>query len=110
MDLGLTDKVAIVTGSSRGLGLAAAKALVAEGCKVCLCARTESRLKLAEREVAEHAASASQVFAVAADVSEERGAQAVVDATVAVFGGLDVLVNNVGLGRGAGLLETADEE
>jgi 3-oxoacyl-[acyl-carrier protein] reductase len=82
VNLGLTDKVAIVTGSSRGLGLAAAKSLVAEGCKVCLCARTESRLKVAEREVAQHAAAPSQVFAVAADVSEARGAQAVVDAAV----------------------------
>jgi 3-oxoacyl-[acyl-carrier protein] reductase len=102
--------VAIVTGSSRGLGLAAAKSLVAEGCKVCLCARTESRLKLAEKEVAQHAGSPGQVFAVAADLSEARGAQTVVDAAVARFGGLDVLVNNVGLGRGAELLDTTDEE
>ena len=110
VDLGLTDKVAIVTGSSRGLGLAAAKSLVAEGCNVCLCARTESGLKLAEKEVAQHAASPGQVFAVAADLSEARGAQTVVDAAVARFGGLDVLVNNVGLGRGAELLDTTDEE
>ena len=51
MDLGLTDKIAIVTGSSRGLGLASARALVAEGCRVCLCARGEERLAEAAIEV-----------------------------------------------------------
>ncbi len=51
MDFGLTDKVAIVTGSSRGLGLASARALVAEGCRVCLCARGEERLAEAALEV-----------------------------------------------------------
>ena len=45
MDLGLTDKVAIVTGSSRGLGLASAAALLREGCRVTICARGEARLK-----------------------------------------------------------------
>jgi 3-oxoacyl-[acyl-carrier protein] reductase len=60
--------------------------------------------------VAERARSAGDVLAVAADVSQADGVRAVVDAAVARFGGLDVLVNNVGLGRGAGLLDTTDEE
>ena len=51
MDLGLTDKVALVTGSSRGLGLASARALVAEGCRVCICARGEESLAGAAIEV-----------------------------------------------------------
>ena len=51
MDLGLRDKIAVVTGSSRGLGLAAAKALAAEGGRICVCARTESKLAEAAREV-----------------------------------------------------------
>jgi 3-oxoacyl-[acyl-carrier protein] reductase len=51
MDLGLTDKIALVTGSSRGLGLASARALVAEGCRVCICARGEERLAEAALEV-----------------------------------------------------------
>ena len=51
MDLGLTGKVALITGSSRGLGLASATSLAAEGCRVCLCARGEARLRDAANEV-----------------------------------------------------------
>jgi 3-oxoacyl-[acyl-carrier protein] reductase len=110
MDLGLTDKVAIVTGSSRGLGLASARALAAEGCRVCLCARTESPLAEGARAVGAAAGRGDRVLAIAADVSREEDIARVVDQTVATFGGLDVLVNNVGLGRGAGLLDTADDD
>ncbi len=51
MDLALSDSIAIVTGSSRGLGLASARGLVAEGCRVCICARGEERLAEAAVEV-----------------------------------------------------------
>ncbi|MGH9253018.1 MAG: SDR family NAD(P)-dependent oxidoreductase [Vicinamibacterales bacterium] len=110
MDLGLTDKVAIVTGSSRGLGLASAKSLAAEGCRVCVCARGEARLRDAAREVEETSGAARAVLAVAADVSRQEGVQLVVDRTVAAFGRIDILVNNVGLAGGSGLLETTDEQ
>ncbi|HEY5619192.1 MAG TPA: SDR family oxidoreductase [Vicinamibacterales bacterium] len=110
MNLDLKDKVAIVTGSSRGLGLASAKSLAAEGCRVCVCARGEARLRSAEREVAEKAGDAAAVLAVAADVSRPEGVQLVVDRTEAAFGGIDILVNNVGLAGGGGLLETTDEQ
>jgi len=110
MDLGLRDKVAIVTGSSRGLGLATAKALAAEGCRVCVCARTEARLGEAAREVAVIAGGDDRVLSVEADVSRPEGAERVVERTVEVFGGIDVLVNNVGLAGGAGLLDTTDEQ
>ncbi|MGH9347969.1 MAG: SDR family NAD(P)-dependent oxidoreductase [Vicinamibacterales bacterium] len=110
MDLGLDDKVAIVTGSSRGLGLASARSLATEGCRVCLCARTESRLVAAGREVAAAAGRAGRVLTVTADVSTVAGVQEVIDRTVSTFGGVDVLVNNVGLARGSGLLETTDAQ
>jgi 3-oxoacyl-[acyl-carrier protein] reductase len=110
MDLGLTDKVAIVTGSSRGLGLASARALALEGCRVCLCARTESRLAEAARDVGAAAGRGDRVLSVVADVSKAEDIARVVDHTVATFGGLDVLINNVGLGRGAGLLETSEAD
>jgi 3-oxoacyl-[acyl-carrier protein] reductase len=110
MDLGLTDKVAIVTGSSRGLGLASARALAAEGCRVCLCARTESRLAEAAREVGAIAGRGDRVLSVTADVSRPNDIARVVDQAVATFGGLDILVNNVGLARGAGVLDTSDAE
>lgn len=110
MDLALRDKVAIVTGSSRGLGLAAATALAAEGCLVTLCGRTEATLRSASESVAAAAGDRTRVHAVVADVSRAEDVARLVDETVLVFGALDVLVNNVGLGRGGGLLETSDGE
>jgi 3-oxoacyl-[acyl-carrier protein] reductase len=110
MDLGLADKVAIVTGSSRGLGLASARALVAEGCKVCLCARGEERLAEAAVEVEAVARKPGMVLTVQADVSTPAGVERVIDRTVETFGGLDILVNNVGKAGGADLLDTSDAE
>jgi 3-oxoacyl-[acyl-carrier protein] reductase len=110
MDLQLTDKIAIVTGSSRGIGLAIAKALAAEGCRVTLCARTKGPLDAAAAGVATIAGRADRVLAVAADVSRDDGVRAVIDRTVETFGGIDVVVNNVALGKGADLLDTSDDE
>ena len=65
MDLGLTGKVAIVTGGSRGLGLAAAKALIAEGAHVVICARGEEQLQKSAKEI--------QAAAVAGRTRRQRG-------------------------------------
>jgi 3-oxoacyl-[acyl-carrier protein] reductase len=108
MDLGLTDRVAIITGSSRGLGLASAKALISEGCCVTICGRTQATLDEARRQLTELSGRDERVLTVAADVSRPDGAHAVVDRTIEAFGALDVLVNNVALARGASLLETSD--
>ena len=110
MDLGLADKVAIVTGSSRGLGLASARALVAEGCKVCLCARGEERLAEAAVEVEAVARKPGMVLTVQVDVSTPAGVERLIDRTVETFGGLDILVNNVGKAGGTDLLDTSDAE
>jgi 3-oxoacyl-[acyl-carrier protein] reductase len=110
MDLGLTDKIALVTGSSRGLGLASARALVASGCRVCICARGEEQLAEAALEVEASARRPNMVTSVQADVSTSEGVELVIDHTVERFGGLDVLVNNVGRAGGAGLLDTSDAE
>ena len=106
MDLGLTDKVAIVTGSSR----ASARALVAEGCRVCICARGEERLAEAAIEVEAAARRPNMVTTVQADVSTPAGVERVIECTLETFGGLDVLVNNVGRAGGAGILDTSDAE
>ena len=100
MDLGLGDKIAIVTGSSRGLGLASARALVAEGCRVCICARGEERLAEAAIEVEAAAKKPGMVAAVQADVSTLAGVELVIERTIETFGGLDILVNNVGKAGG----------
>jgi 3-oxoacyl-[acyl-carrier protein] reductase len=110
MDLALTDKVAIVTGASRGLGLASARALVAEGCRVCICARGAERLAEAAVEVEAAAKRPNMVMAVQVDVSTAAGVDLVIARTVEGFGGLDVLVNNVGRAAGAGILDTSDAE
>lgn len=110
MDLQLTDKVAIVTGSSRGLGLASARSLVAEGCRVCLCARGSEQLAAAAVEVEAVARRPNMIMTVQADVSTADGIALVVDRTVERFGGLDILVNNVGRAAGTDLLDTTDAE
>ena len=108
MDLGLQDRVAIVTGSSKGLGFASARALVAEGCRIVICGRTPTTLQEARRRLVE-IASDDRVLAIAADVSREEGLRLLIDQSVETFGGIDILVNNVGVGRGGGLVDTPDE-
>ncbi len=110
MDLGLAGKVAIVTGGSRGLGLAAAHALLGEGANVVICARGEEALHKAAADLRSRAVGGAEVLGVAADLSGEEGARRVIEAAIASFGRLDVLVNNVGLGKGAGLEQTSDAE
>jgi 3-oxoacyl-[acyl-carrier protein] reductase len=110
MDLNLSDKVAIITGSSRGLGLASARALVAEGARVCICARGEERLAEAALEVEAVAKKPGMVAAVQADVSTAAGVELVIERAVETFGGLDILVNNVGRAAGSDILGTTDAE
>ncbi|PYR38842.1 MAG: short-chain dehydrogenase [Acidobacteria bacterium] len=110
MDLGLRGKVAVVTGSSRGLGLASAGALVQEGCSVTICARGGARLTEAVRELRRLGAAETQALAVTADVSTVEGVERVISKTVETFGGLDILINNVGSARGGDLLEATDTD
>jgi 3-oxoacyl-[acyl-carrier protein] reductase len=110
MDLQLTDKVAIVTGSSRGLGLASARSLIAEGCRVCICARGPEQLAAAALEVEAVARRPNMIITVQADVSTADGIATVIERTVERFGGLDILVNNVGRAGGTDLLDTTDAE
>ena len=110
MDLGLRDKIALITGSSRGLGLASAKSLAAEGCRVVLTARGAEQLARAAEEVAAVATGQRPVQRCARTLTTADGIARAVDAAVTTFGGLDVLVNNMGLARGAGLLDTTDAE
>src|SRR4051794_39850076 len=110
MDLQLSDRIAIITGSTRGLGFASARALLAEGCNVTICARGEERLTAAAAELAELPDSGNRVLAVRADLSTEAGVADVIARTVARFGGVDILVNNVGLARGTTIVDTSDAE
>jgi len=103
VDLGLTGKVALVTGSSRGIGRGIATRLIHEGADVVLCARGEGALGEAVAAVG----GPGQAHGIVADVTTPEGAVAVVDAAVQVFGGLDIVVNNVG-GSGARTIDDLD--
>ena len=87
--------VGVVTGGSKGIGLAIAQAFLARGMQVTIGARKEADLEAAARALGE----AGRVLAVRADVREPADAQRLVDETVRRFGGVDVLVNNAGVGR-----------
>src|SRR5205807_1021182 len=91
---------------SRGLGLASAAALLQEGCRVTICARGEARLAQAASELR----AGDRILAVTADLATPAGVELVVDRTVETFGGLDILVNNVGLARGNTIVDTSDAE
>jgi 3-oxoacyl-[acyl-carrier protein] reductase len=107
MDLQLANRVAIVTGSSKGLGFASAKALAAEGCRVCICARGPEALETAAAEL--RGERPSDILAVAADLATSDGAEKVVTATIEAFGTVDILVNNVGAAKGGEIADTADD-
>jgi 3-oxoacyl-[acyl-carrier protein] reductase len=107
MDLELGGKVAIVTGSSKGLGLASAKALAAEGCRLCLCARGAEALEQAASEL-RGLSDVHSVISVRADLATLDGAEHVVAAAIRAWGGIDILVNNVGSARGNEIVDTPD--
>ena len=110
MNLELDNKVALITGSSQGLGFASAWALASEGCRVCICGRDEERLKRASAKLEARAGGSDSVLAVQADLTDVDDIAMVVAQTVDKFGGLDVLINNVGQAGGGGLLDATDQD
>ena len=107
MDLGLAGCVAIVGGSSSGMGRACALALAREGCDVTLFARRENLLEEAAAEI-EGLGSGAAALAVAADAGDPEALRTVADRTLERFGRLDILVNNTG-GPPAGGFEDFDD-
>jgi 3-oxoacyl-[acyl-carrier protein] reductase len=107
MDLRLRDKVAIVTGSSRGIGRSIAMGLADEGCKLVICARGEEKLQETAEEIREKGVD---VVSVAADVAKKEGANQVVDHAIKSFERIDVLVNNVGGSDWKSFVDHTDED
>lgn len=101
MDLGLHGKRAIVTGGSRGIGRACALALAREGAQVCIAARTQDILDETRAALEQ---TGTEAHTVAADLNSQAACERVVLETVERFGGIDILVNNVGAARNADIL------
>jgi 3-oxoacyl-[acyl-carrier protein] reductase len=94
MDLGLKDRVALVGGSSKGLGRAVAEALAAEGTDLVINGRSERTLEEAREQLSDR--HGVRVHAVAADLSTEEGARHLADEALEAFGRIDILVTNNG--------------
>jgi 3-oxoacyl-[acyl-carrier protein] reductase len=100
MHIDLSGKRVIVTGASRGIGLAIARAFAEEGARVAICARTAEAVDATGKELGQRAQA---VIARAVDVTDSAGVKAFVEEVAASWGGVDVLVNNAGQGRGGNL-------
>lgn len=96
MQLGLTDKVVLITGGSKGIGLACARAFAAEGARIAIASRSQANLDAARDELAREGVRA---FAVAADLTHADAAKAMVAATEQALGPVDVLVNSAGAAK-----------
>ncbi len=107
MDLALGGKVALVTGASRGLGLATARALAREGCRLAICARGEEGVREAAVELT---ALGVEVLALALDITEETAGERLVAAVQERFGAVDVLINNAGTNRRARFVDLAEAD
>jgi 3-oxoacyl-[acyl-carrier protein] reductase len=106
MDLGLKDKVAIVTGASRGIGFATAERLLKEGARVAICARDQGRLDEAKGRLQAH----GEVLAASADTSVPAARETFVRAVEDRFGRIDMLVNNAGTHVRASVDDMTDEQ
>jgi NAD(P)-dependent dehydrogenase (short-subunit alcohol dehydrogenase family) len=107
----LNGKVAIVTGSTKGIGRAIAETLVREGMNVCVSARSETEIERAVNELSEAGeAGNGRVTGAVCDVRDYEEVRALFAHTVAEFGGVDVLVNNAGIGLFQSVEEMSPED
>ncbi|HEY7663592.1 MAG TPA: SDR family oxidoreductase [Xanthobacteraceae bacterium] len=108
MDLGLRDKVAVVTGGTSGIGLATARVLLAEGAAVAICGRDETRLAAAKASLLGNA-DAGRLLAARCDVLDKDAVTGFAAAVERWIGRCDILVNNAGQARMSTFADTTDE-
>lgn len=109
MDLGLSGKRAVVTGGSKGIGIAVAAELLAEGASVAVCARNSGELEVAADRLRSAAPHGATVFSQVADVTDPLQVVEFIEASGQALGGVDILVNNAG-GARPGNFETLSDE
>ncbi len=107
MDLGLTGKVAIVTGSARGLGAATARRLAQEGARVVV---TDLNAELAQATAKSLQGDGLAAHCIVGDITREADVRRLVDETVAHFGGVHILVNNAGAPRDQYLVKMSEDD
>ena len=108
MDMGLQDKVAIITGGSDGIGKAAALSMAQEGASVVIVARRQDVLDQATQEIM--TATEGQVMAISADVTDPGAAKSIVEKTLNQYGRLDILVNNAGTSMAKSFEDVSHED
>jgi 3-oxoacyl-[acyl-carrier protein] reductase len=108
MDLGIKGRVAIVAGSSKGIGFATAEAFATEGCKVAMCARNAQSLESAAEKIRKQ--SRAEVLAQAVDVTDANAVHDFVAAVVQKFGSADICLANAGGPPAKGFLAASIEE
>lgn len=106
LDLGLKDRVAIITGGSDGLGRASAHRLAAEGARVAIAARRADHLERAAEEIRN--ATGADVLAVPADVTVAADCERLAQAALARWGRIDILFNNAGTAAGGAFAQSTD--
>jgi 3-oxoacyl-[acyl-carrier protein] reductase len=107
MDLGIRNKVALVTAASQGIGKAAATELINEGCKVAICSSNKENLMKAAEQIKQE--TGTEPFWVVCDINNSSDIEAAVENAVKEFGSIDILVNNCG-GPAPGYFENMDDE
>lgn len=108
MNLELENKVAIITGGSKGIGLAVAHGLATEGVHLALCARDRQRLMSAKEDLAEN--TDVQILCDVCDVTESSQIEAFVNKVRDTFGQIDILINNAGTGTNEKIIDASDEK
>ncbi len=107
MDLGLKNKVALITGGSKGLGRQCAISLAGEGAKVAICGRTQETI---DKALAKLRDIGGKVAGFQADITDPQSVAHLHGEVVAQLGPVDILVNNVGGGKGGEFWETSEEQ
>ena len=109
-NIALTGKIAVITGGTRGIGLAIAERLLREGASVAICGTREETVHNAINFLASDPSASNRVFGMVADVSDFPQVKAFISAVLARFGTIDILINNAGIGTFRPVADLQPEE